>query len=254
MKKYGLKLWSINDYYAKEAQRLYDEGFYDYIELYAVPESFENYVKCWKNLGIPFIIHAPHFAHGMNLSKSECFNNNIKLSQETLKFADTLDSKQIIFHGGVDGCHIETARQLKKINDSRILIENKPYKAIPEMNGTFCIGSKLKEIQEIIEISNCAFCLDIGHAIAASNTFKVKPFDYIKQFLELGPQIYHLSDTNIHSEVDSHLNFGNGNLDLKNIYKLLPGDAIITIETNKKSKSNLNAFIKDMKYLREIFL
>ena len=40
MYKIGLKLWSINtDYYYDEAKRLYDEGVFDYIELYVVPDT-----------------------------------------------------------------------------------------------------------------------------------------------------------------------------------------------------------------------
>ncbi len=39
--KYGLKLWSTNDYYISEAIRLYKEGFYNYIELFIVPDSLK---------------------------------------------------------------------------------------------------------------------------------------------------------------------------------------------------------------------
>ena len=71
MYKIGLKLWSINtDYYYDEAIRLYNDGVYDYIELYVVPNMTDTIEK-WKKLDIPFIFHCPHFAHGFNLAKIE---------------------------------------------------------------------------------------------------------------------------------------------------------------------------------------
>ena len=63
MHKLGLKLWSINtDYYYDEAIRLYNDGIFDYIELYVVPNSTETIDK-WKKINIPFSLHAPHFLH-----------------------------------------------------------------------------------------------------------------------------------------------------------------------------------------------
>ncbi len=71
MYKIGLKLWSRNtDYYYDEAIRLYNDGVYDYIELYVVPNMTDTIEK-WKKLDIPFIVHCPHFAHGFNLAKIE---------------------------------------------------------------------------------------------------------------------------------------------------------------------------------------
>lgn len=71
MYKIGLKLWSRNtDYYYDEAIRLYNDGVYDYIELYVVPNTTDTIEK-WKKLDIPFIVHCPHFAHGFNLAKIE---------------------------------------------------------------------------------------------------------------------------------------------------------------------------------------
>ena len=50
MYKRGLKLWSVNtDYYYNEAIRLYNEGIYDYIELYIVPDTLDTLPK-WKRV------------------------------------------------------------------------------------------------------------------------------------------------------------------------------------------------------------
>ena len=45
MYKFGLKLWSVNENYIDTAKKLYDENIYDYIELYAIPSSFDEYAE-----------------------------------------------------------------------------------------------------------------------------------------------------------------------------------------------------------------
>ena len=131
MYKFGLKLWSVNENYIDTAKKLYDENIYDYIELYAIPSSFDEYAELWKSLNIPYIIHAPHFMHGIDFSCEEKLNDNIKLAYEALKYADYLNADKIIFHPGIKGDYRQTARQIRMINDERILIENKPLSASP---------------------------------------------------------------------------------------------------------------------------
>ena len=118
--KLGLKLWSVNtDYYYEEAKRLYKEGVFDYLELYIVPNTLDTLSK-WKELEIPFIIHAPHFAHGSNLALKEKFKSNLEIYRQVKQFADELNSEYIIFHGGMEGDINETANQLASFNDKRI--------------------------------------------------------------------------------------------------------------------------------------
>ena len=122
--KLGLKLWSVNtDYYYEEAKKLYSQDVFDYIELYVVPHSLDTLLK-WKELNIPFIIHAPHFAHGFNLAKKEKEGSNLEIYKEVKQFADELNAQFIIFHGGIDGDIKETARQLASFNEPRALIES----------------------------------------------------------------------------------------------------------------------------------
>ena len=169
MYKLGLKLWSINtDYYYNEAIRLYNDGVYDYIELYVVPNSIKT-LSQWMELDIPFIIHAPHFAHGFNLAKKEYEKGNIEKYNEVKEFADVLMAEHIIFHGGIDGSIDETARQLAALNEPRALIENKPLRAIPnKMGGEFCRGATIEELKIVIDTANCGFCFDVGHAVCFS--------------------------------------------------------------------------------------
>ena len=252
--KIGLKLWSINtDSYYEEAKRLYSQGGFDYIELYVVPDSLDTLLK-WEKLNIPFIIHAPHFAHGFNLAKKEKEESNLAIYREVKQFADELDAPYIIFHGGIDGDIKETARQLANFNEPRALIENKPYVALPnKMGGEFCRGYNIDEIKLVKETAKCGFCLDFGHAICAANSLEVNVYEYCKDFLQFEPNMYHLTDLNdITSPYDSHLHLGTGELDFKQIFDMIPNESYITFETVKNSKEKLDDFIEDMQWLKNL--
>lgn len=254
MHNFGLKLWSVNtDYYYNEAQELYDDKIYDYIELYVVPDTLETIEK-WKKLHIPFMVHCPHFAHGFNLAKVENKNSNKKIFEQVQKFADKLNACYIIVHGGVDGIIEETAKQLANFSESRALIENKPYAAIPnKMNGKYCRGYDIDEIKYVKEASGCGFCLDFGHAVCAANSLKKEPYGYCKEFLELKPDCFHLTDiTDMTSPYDAHPHLGEGELDIKRILEMIPVKKRITFETVKNSKTDLNDFRKDMEWLKNL--
>ena len=188
MYKLGLKLWSINtDNYLQEAVKLYDNGVYDYIELYVVPDSLQTLQK-WKELKMPFIIHNSHFAQGFNLAKQEKTQRNREIYEETKQFADELNAEYIIFHGGIDGDIRETAIQLTLFNEPRALLENKPFVALPNrMNGNFCRGYNVDEIKIVQEASGCGFCLDFGHAICAANSLYDMQAKKIQESAPLAP-------------------------------------------------------------------
>lgn len=249
MLKLGLKLFSINENYMKEAVRLYEQGFYEYIELYVVPGSYEDCIDFCKPVKIPYIIHAPHFRHGVNLAKKECFEQNIIHAHEAKKFADDLNAEYIIFHPGIAGNIEETAKQLNIINDSRILIENKPYFTILD-DGNICNGNSPEEIKYILDNTTTGFCLDFGHCFCSANARNILPFDYLNEFMELKPSLYHLVDNDFSSTIDKHLHFGQGNYDIEKILNYLPNGAKITLETTKDSKDNLNDFLNDVIVVR----
>lgn len=254
--KRGLKLWSVNtDYYYLEAKKLYEQKFFDYIELYVVPETLDT-LEIWKKLNLPFIIHNAHFAQGFNLAKKEKEQRNKEIYEQTKQFADELDAQYIIFHGGIDGNIEETARQLASFNESRALIENKPFVALPnKMGGEFCRGYNINEIEIVMNAANCGFCLDFGHAICSANSQKTDVYNYCREFLQLKPQMYHLTDLDdITSPYDSHLHLGKGQLDFYKILLMIADNKFVTFETNKNSKENLDDFIEDMKWLNNIAL
>ncbi|MCR5265679.1 MAG: TIM barrel protein [Cyanobacteria bacterium RUI128] len=258
MYKRGLKLWSVNtDFYYDDAIRLYSLGLYDYIELYVVPDTLDTLFK-WKELekrnGIPFIIHNAHFAQGFNLAKQEKAERNRKIYDQTKQFADELDAKYIIFHGGIDGDIKETASQLASFKEPRALIENKPFVALPNrMGGEFCRGYNKDEIKLVMDTAGCGFCLDFGHAICAANSLGVNVYEYCEQFLNLNPNMFHLTDLDdINSPYDSHLHLGAGQLDFNRIFAMIPDESYVTFETVKNSKKDLNDFTEDMEWLKNI--
>jgi sugar phosphate isomerase/epimerase len=250
MNKIGLKLWNINtDNYFDEAKKLYDNGIFDYIELYIVPNNLDKLDK-WKELDIPFDIHAPHFAHKMNLSKKEYKEENYKKYLEVKRYADELNSSVIVFHSGSGGNFKETSNQLSSFNDKRILIENKPYQTLEFVNEPYYVGAKYEELKYIIDNACCGFCLDIGHCICAANSFNIEPYSYIEQLLTLNPKRIHLSDIHINTTLDEHLHYGAGTLDFNRVLQQLPLDINITIETKKESKEVLDDYKKDVEFLR----
>jgi len=247
MYRFGLKLYSVNENYVKEAIRLYEKGLYDYIELYSVPGSFRDCSKLWKGLPMPFIVHAPHFGDGLNFAVKTLKKKNYVMAEEAFRYADILKAPIVIFHPGVNGDIKETARQIKGLNDKRIVIENKPYFGLAE--NLICNGSNPEEIGFLIEEAKVGFCLDMGHAICAANANGFNPLEYIEKFLELRPTIYHLTDGDYYGIFDRHDHYGKGNFPLSHLLKLIPPDSRITNESVKDFPDSLSDFEEDMKFI-----
>lgn len=113
-----------------------------------------------------------------------------------------------------------------------------------------CNGYSPAEIKHIMDYSQVGFCLDLGHAICAANALKVDYKKFLKNFLSLYPVMYHLSDGDNNGVYDSHLHFGEGSYDLNYLINLLPDKSLVSLETVKNSKENLNDFVEDVEYIR----
>jgi sugar phosphate isomerase/epimerase len=256
MYKFGLKLWSTNKNYIDSVIKLYELGLYSYIELFAVPNSYKNFIKLWQNLKIPYVIHAAHSMTGLNLAKREFFQNNILLAKEAFDFVESLNSQFVIFHPGINGDIKETCYQLNKlinkkiIDINKILVENKPYYGIQD--NIICVGSRPEEIEFIIKNTGVGFCFDIAHAIHSANAHKENIFEFIDQFNQFDPKMYHISDGDFSGVLDEHKNIGDGNFDFKKILNLLSKDSFVTIETKKNFQDNLSDFEQDIRKLRNL--
>jgi sugar phosphate isomerase/epimerase len=250
MLKIGLKLWATNAHYVAEAERLLGTGIADYIELYAYPNSFEQFINTWKRLQGPYIVHAAHFSHGLCLSKASDFKHNQELIGEALRFADQLQAAKVIVHPGINGEIAETARQLKLLYDPRLLIENKPYYV---QIGGICNGHSPEDIQFLKEEANVGFCFDVGHAICAANALRKKQIGFIKDFLSLNPLLFHVSDGDWEGLYDDHMHLGGGSFVLKELIALLPQESRITLETPHDYQDSLRDFEQDALFLKSLF-
>ena len=254
--KVGLKLWSSNAFYIKSATDLYDDGVFDYVELYVVAGSVESSLEQWKRTKFPFILHAPHAYGGLNFSLKECAAGNRTLIGEVGAFHSALDPKMVIFHPGIQGSIEETIRQIQMFKKEfpdifkSAVLENKPKLGLKD---EICVGASAEEMKRILEETKLGFCLDIGHAICYSAWKKAAYEGVLDEFMKLRPRIFHLSDGDVNSPTDMHSNFGKGNFELDAIVPRIPAGAYVSIETEKKPGSNLTDFQADVAYLRDVY-
>lgn len=253
--KLGLKLWSSNGGYIKPAMDLYDNGVFDYVELYIVPGTWQSSLHQWKQAKFPFFLHAPHSYGGLNFSLKEFEADNRTFVEEVKSFQTALNPGLVIFHPGIQGSMGETIRQIKVFKKEFsdlfeiAVLENKPKVGL---KGEVCVGASPEEMEEILTETGLGFCLDIGHAICYSAWKRIGYEHTLDEFIKLQPKIFHLSDGDMNSSADMHINFGKGNFKLDTIISKIPSDAYVSIETEKKLKSDLSDFEEDVAYFKNV--
>ena len=62
--------------------------------------------------------------------------------------------------------------------------------------------------------------------------------------------MFHISDGEINGKIDKHYNIGKGSFDFNVLFSLIPENSVISVETEKASKDNLNDFVLDMEQLK----
>lgn len=62
----GLKIGSKDIQYTDEILQYYEQGVFQYIELFTLSGTYDDTISYWKQFNIPFGIHAPHSAAGLN--------------------------------------------------------------------------------------------------------------------------------------------------------------------------------------------
>ena len=243
MYQIGLKVGSINTQYTDEILEYYDKGIFQYIELFVPVGSYKDTIEYWKQFHIPFGVHAPHTLAGLNLASPSEYEGNKAKIEEAIRFADSLKASYIIFHSGTNGKAEEAVRQLSPYVDDRFLIENKPIKGF---GGDYiCVGTDYNELKAMVEALHCGFCLDFGHAICAANTLKRNPLEFIALLRRLDPKVYHLTDGDYKSEIDSHYHYGEGTFPLKELLAFVPDGGMITNEAKRENMTTLKEFYQD---------
>ena len=246
----GLKLWSTNGSYFDEAVRVIRGGHCQFVELFSVPGSFGETIAVWERLQketqIEFVVHAPHFVSGLNLSDPSAWPRNRELATEAFRFADVLGCDMVVFHPGVGGRLDETIRQVSLLDDPRFVIENKPKTGL---NGEVCVGYAPAEIERILAETRCRFCLDFGHAIYAANAVGTQPLVFIDGFLPLKPDLYHLTDGDFAGRRDVHDRYGHGSFPLPDLIARIPHRAMVTNEAKRGADNRLDDFVDDARVL-----
>ena len=251
--KVGLKLYVTNENYLKPAVKMFNDGVYDYIEVFlVVGKSIENISK-WIETEIPLAFHAPHSYGGFNLSLAENEGVNRVIMKEIVEVCSIHKPEYIVFHPGINGKIEETIKQFNNLFDlyPRIrdfaYIENKPLLG---MNGERCLGATPEEIKLIRDRTQLKFCLDFGHAICAAASYKLNWKDSIEQFLELAPHVFHLSDGHILSGIDEHLHLTSGDFDLPWCLSRVETNSYLALETEKISQDSLDDFLGDANFVK----
>ncbi|MBP5699220.1 MAG: TIM barrel protein [Alphaproteobacteria bacterium] len=259
MRKFGLKLWSMdfikNKDFVLSAEKALKDGKFGYLELFALPDTFdlvEKEIRIFK--GIKTVIHAPHDKYGFNTSDRNLFADNQHMLYDSQRFADLLKAKIIITHPGYrSNVNVleENIRQFRAFNEPRLAVENLPY-TCSSMHKDL-EGATPDEIKCFIDEVPCQFCFDFSHAVCSANHFKQDVYEFLAKFAKLKPCMYHLCDGDITSTFDAHLHYGEGNYNLKRfVSEFTSKNALITMETGFGLPSSVQPWLDDLAYIQSL--
>lgn len=238
--KLGVKCYHEEDFLD------YFVGKADFFEVQASREKNYNFLKKYKQYNIPIVIHAEHHTQGSN--PADISNNSINQISITqaIKVADIADSKKIILHPGVLAnkfCSEENAIDfIRNIKDKRILIENTFF--TPE----HLLCTTPEEMKAFLKKTGKKFIFDLAHCLISAHQHNTDPMLFIKEFLKLKPQHFHISGQKWNSLEDAHLSLTECDFDLGKILRLYPKNAEITLEVSKYADKTE----KDLKFIRKI--
>lgn len=250
----GIKQFSDQLEQYKEDLIKYKDN-YDYIELYVYPNAI-SYLKNWcdfkEKYSINFTIHAPHFSQHVNLADKSYFEDNKKAYEVVNEYGKELDAEYTVVHGGMDGSVEEIVRQVEILKPYKMRIENKPFVAPRKPESMVCRGATIEEIKYIKDNYDCGFNLDIGHAFCSAVSQGINQLEYVKQFLELKPQSYHISDGEYDNRIDIHYHLKDGDYEWDKIFPLLDKNLNWTLETiTKKNIEGLERVMEDIKFMKK---
>jgi endonuclease IV len=258
VKKFGICLETVNFFkkpdFVDQILKIIRDEIYDFVQLIVFSDSYDDThaIIQEKMQGIRSVIHAPFY--DIDTGNSDLLESNLRKLKDAQKFADLLCSDIIILHPGRgDGEEYlsETIRQIKMINDPRIVVENLPYNP----QGHLLHGSSPENIKRIIDETGCKFCFDFAHATCAANSLGRNVYDDFAKYNALQPILYHLSDGDFSEIIDEHLHLGLGNYDIAKILKKFTSEnSEIVLETRHANPTITDLWLKDMQYIKELGL
>lgn len=242
--QFGLKLWSTNTQLLEPAAALVRQGRFQYIELSIVPGTesapFQSY-------DLPYCIHITTDLHGVNIASRDSRAGSMKQIAECIGWADRLDAHHLILHPGV-GKIEEALRFLRDLDDDRILIENMPRSGI---HSEELVGYSPGQVQQLAG-GKFGFCLDLNHAVKAAFSLKVPYLSLIREFLELRPAMFHISDGHSTNGIDEHLPIGAGDYNMLALLRCVrdAGELPITLETPRVDLSSLSEDLVNLEAIK----
>lgn len=246
--KFGLKLWSTNTNLIEMAVSLVKNQTFDYIELFVVPNSSIDPFM----IEVPYIIHIPHEKFGVNIGDPAKKVYNLQIINECINWANNLDAKYLILHAG-DGSMKSASDILSNISDNRILIENMTKIGLNEEK---MIGYSALQISELTNSRGMNLCLDFGHAIKAALSMGIDYEEYIAEFLELKPFMFHICDGDLKNKKDMHMNIGEGEYDIEYLLRCVKRNPYkyVTVETPRYNHNSLDEDIINVNSLKKLLI
>jgi deoxyribonuclease-4 len=220
---------------------LIEKGLFHYVEVMPVPTTditpFLEYDFC-------YIIHVTTEKYGFNIADKEKKESNMNRIDMCIRWADKLDAVYVVLHPGFGS--LNTALTfLESIHDKRVLIENMPKVGL---HNEPMVGYTPEHIDTLMG-DTFGFCFDFGHAIKAAKSLGRNHKDYVKEFLTLDPEMFHLSDGTCENEKDEHLAVGDGDYDFAFLMKCIHSpSAYATLET-KRYTDTLDEDVKNVEKL-----
>lgn len=246
--KYGLKLRTNEAKLMKEAVKLIEDQVFGYVELLINPQHPD--ITPFSQFDVEYVVHVPHENYGVNIGNPEQRDFTLKMIDYSVKCADDLDAKTIILHAGTDS--LENAKEiLSSYDNSHIVIENMP---LVGLNGESCLGYDAESLRELTCNNRFGLCLDFGHAIKSALSLKIDSDHVLSNFMDPTPKIYHISDGDLSTEKDNHLDIGVGSFDFNSIYRFISigKSEMITLETPRQTDT-VEDDVKNISKLKKLF-
>ncbi len=219
-----------------------------FLELLAFPGTDFSFLK---RIECPVTVHMDHYTG--NLCDPGNTAKNSKSIEAAVRLADRVKSDVIVIHGGwLTGpkCSLDsTIKEMKRLFDSRMHIENLPYRD----KGFLFAGQTPEDMKRVMEETGCSFCLDFSHAAGTACGLGKDYLEYMRSFLPLKPSYFHVHDGLIKSEICKHMHLGDGEFDLKAIKEMVPDGSRVCLETVNESEENpISRCFEDMEKLRRL--
>jgi len=216
----------------------------DFFEIMAIRGKNYSFLK---KFSLPFVIHIEHQNFGINIADKTKQKINLGSVNHAVKIADRVNSKRLILHPGIienKSCSIGNSLSFLDGLDKRIIMENIPFRD----KGKRSLCSTPEETKEFLKETGRKLCFDVNHCIESSSFLKKDNLYFVKKFLELNPVHFHIGGQKMTKPLESHLSFKNSNFDFKDILKLYPKNAEITLET----ETDIEKVDYDLEFIRGI--